>query len=113
MLERALVQESSEQQVSGLQQREVLLVINVAAKEQPGGLEVEEGGGDEQEGRRLLEVPATAGRLDVRDELVCDLRQRHLGDVELVFGDQAQQQVERSLEVVEADGGRRMLAEGG
>jgi hypothetical protein len=37
----------------------------------------------------------------VGDELVSDLRQRHLGDVELVLGDQAQQQVERTLEVVQ------------
>src|ERR671920_1179823 len=40
--------------------------------------------------------------LDVRDELVGDLRQRDLGDVELVLGDQLQEQVERALEVVEA-----------
>ena len=35
------------------------------------------------------------------DELVGDRGQRHLGDVQLVLGDQAQQQVERALEVVQ------------
>ena len=39
--------------------------------------------------------------LDVGDELVGDPRQRDLGDVELVLGDQAEQQVERALEVVQ------------
>jgi hypothetical protein len=37
----------------------------------------------------------------VRDELVGDARERHLGDVELVLGDEVQQQVEGALEVVE------------
>ena len=51
-------------------------------------------------------------RLDVADELVGDLRQRHFGDVELVLGDQRQQQVERALEHAEADreAGRRGAA---
>jgi hypothetical protein len=40
----------------------------------------------------------------VGDELVGDLRQRDLGDVELVLADQLQEQVERALEVGEPDG---------
>ena len=110
LLERAVLQQPGEQQVAGLQQREVLLVLDVALRQQPGGLEVEQRRGDQQERRRLLEVPDLAAGLDVRDELVGDLRQRHLGDVELVLGDQAEQQVERALEVVEPDleRGRRL-----
>ena len=37
----------------------------------------------------------------MRDELVGDLRECHLGDVELVLGDQAEQQVERAFEVLQ------------
>src|SRR5699024_9945015 len=40
-------------------------------------------------------------RPDVCDELIGDLRQRHLGDVQLVLGDQCEQQVEGTLEVVQ------------
>ena len=103
LLERAVLQQPGEQQVARLEQREVLLVLDVALRQQPRRLEVEQGGGDEQERRGLLEVPlrSPAG-LDVGDELVGDLRQRDLGDVELVLGDQAEQQVERALEVVQA-----------
>src|SRR5487761_380917 len=38
---------------------------------------------------------------DVGDELVGDLRQGDLGDIQLVLGDQPEQQVERPLEHVE------------
>ena len=107
LLERAVLQQPREQQVARLEQREVLLVLDVALRQQPGGLEVEQRRGDQQERRGLLEVPLPARRLDVGDELVGDLRQRDLGDVELVLGDQAQQQVEGALEVVQAYGERR------
>ena len=111
-LERAVLHEPGEQQVAGLEQREVLLVLDVALGQQPRRLEVEQGRGDQQERRRLLEVPGLATDLDVRDELVGHPRQRDLGDVELVLGDQAQQQVEGALEVVEAYGEGRRLAVG-
>ena len=103
-----------EEQVARLEQREVLLVLDVALRQQPGRLEVEQGRGDEQERRGLLEVPGLAADLDEGDELVGDLRQRDLGDVELVLGDQAQQQVEGALEVgqvqLEARRGGRLPA---
>ena len=51
--------------------------------------------------------PCLAQRPHVGDELVGDHRQRDLGDVELVLGDQAQQQVEGTLEVVQPDLERR------
>ena len=119
LLERLVLQQPREQQVPRLEQREVLLVLDVALRQQPGGLQVEQRRGDEQEGRGLLEVPrsllarplASLDRpvpgLDVRDELVGDLGQRHLGDVELVLADQAQQQVEGTLEVRQVQGEAR------
>ena len=57
LLERAVLQQPGEQQVPRLEQREVLLVLDVALRQQPGGLEVEQRGRDEQERRGLLEVP--------------------------------------------------------
>src|SRR5262249_51821118 len=43
-------------------------------------------------------------RADVRDELVRHLVERKLGDLELVLGDQRQQQVERAFEAVQPNG---------
>ena len=57
LLERAVLEQPGEQQVARLEQGEVLLVLDVALGQQPGRLEVEQGGGDEQERRRLLQVP--------------------------------------------------------
>ena len=51
----------------------------------------------------LVEVPVRAAGADVGDELVGDLGEGDLGDVELVLGDQAEQQVEGALEDVEVD----------
>ena len=65
LLEGAVLQQPREQQVARLEQREVLLVLDVAVRQQPGGLEVEQGRGDQQERRGLLEVPLRPGRLDV------------------------------------------------
>ena len=72
LLERLVLQQPGEQQVARLEQREVLLVLDVALRQQPGRLEVEQGRGDHQERRGLLEVPDLADRLDVGDELVGD-----------------------------------------
>ena len=84
--------------------------------QQPGRLDVEQGGGDEQELRGLAEVPLGVEAWcapDVRDELVGDLGQRDLGDVELVLGDQPEQQVERPGEDVEVHLERRADRRGG
>ena len=91
VLERAVLQQPGEEDVAGLDQREVLLVLGAGLRQQPGGLEVEQGRGDEEELRGLREVPSVGlGPLgaDVRDEVVGDLGERDLGDVELVVGDQ-------------------------
>ncbi len=103
LLVRPVLQQPGEQQVTGLQQGEVLLVLHLARGQQPGRLEVEQGGRDQQEVARLVEVPLGAPGADVGDELVGDLVERHLGDVELVLGDQPEQQVEGALEHLEVD----------
>ena len=60
LLVGAVLQQPGEQQVAGLEQGEVLLVLDLAGRQQPGGLEVEQGGGDDQELGGLAEVPVAA-----------------------------------------------------
>ena len=48
LLEGAVLQQPGEQQVARLEQGEVLLVLDVALRQQPGGLEVEQGRGDDR-----------------------------------------------------------------
>ena len=110
VLEGAVLQQPGEEQVARLDEGQVLLVLRAGLRQQPDGLEVEQGGGDEEELGRLAEVPVGVGGLgglDVGDELVGDLGQRDLGDVELVLADQAEQQVERPREDVEVHLERR------
>ena len=71
-----------------------------------GRLEVEQGGGNEQKLRGLAQVPVCARSLkslEVSDELERHLGESDLGDVQLVLGYQAEQQLERALEDVEVD----------
>src|SRR5207249_8372048 len=103
LLESLVLQQAREQQVARLQQGQVLLVLDDRGGQQPGGLEVEQGGRDNEELAGLVEVPVVAHRPDVGDELVGDLVQRDLGDVQLVLADQLQQQVERPAEVFQRD----------
>ena len=66
---------------------EVVLVLGTALRQQPGGLEVEQGRGDDQELGGLAQpliAPDSFLLLDVRDELVGDLRQGDLGDVQQI-----------------------------
>ena len=56
-LVRAVLQEPGEQQVSGLEEGEVVLVLHLADGQQPRRLQVEQGGGHHQEVGGLLEVP--------------------------------------------------------
>ena len=110
-LVRPVLQQPGEQQVARLEQREVLLVLDVAGRQQPGSLQVEQGRGHDEELGRLAEVPLSRPG-DVGDELVGDLRQGDFGDVELAPGDQAQQQVERTLEVVQPHPERAVVEPG-
>ena len=104
LLVGAVLQQPGEEQVAGLDEGEVLVVLRARRREQARGLEVEQGGGDEEELGGLAEVPVAVGglgRLDVGDELVGHLGQGDLGDVELVLADEAEQQVEGPREDVE------------
>ena len=69
-------------------------------------LEVQQGRRDEHELAGLRQVPVDLGLLgrpQVRHELVGDLGQGDLGDVQLVLGDQAQEQLEGPGEDVEVN----------
>ena len=60
MLVRAVLQQPGEQQVAHLEQRQVLVVLDLPGRQQPGGLEVEQGGGDHQKRGGLLQVQLRA-----------------------------------------------------
>ena len=104
LLVGAVLQEPREEQIAGLEQGEVFLALDLAAWQQARGFQVEQSGRDDEEFGRLAEIPAAAEGPDVRDEIIGDLRQRDLGNVELVLADQLQQQVERAFEVRQAYG---------
>ena len=103
LLVRAVLQQPGEQQVAGLEQREVLLVLDVRSRQQPSRLEIEQGGTDDQELGGLSQVPGRAQGAQVADEVVGHLGQGHLGDIELVLADEGQEQVEGTLEHVQLD----------
>ena len=66
LLERAVLQQPGEQQVARLEQRDGLGVDQLALRQQPGDLQVEQGRGDDEELAGLVEllvgVRARAGR---------------------------------------------------
>src|SRR5690606_7511523 len=102
LFERLVLQQPREQQVARLEQGQVVLVLDLAPRQQPGCFQVEQSRRHDEELAGLVQIPRLAGAGpggDVGDELVGHLRQRDLGEVELVLGDQAQQQVERAFEV--------------
>ena len=103
LLVRAVLEQPREEQVAGLQQREVRLVLDLGGGQQPRRLQIEQRGGDDQELGGLVEVPVRPHGADVGHELVGDPGQRDLGDVQLVLGDQLEEEVEGALEVVEDD----------
>ena len=57
LLERPVRQQPGEQQVAGLEQREILVVLDVGGGQQRGDLHVEQRRRDDQELSRLAEVP--------------------------------------------------------
>ena len=106
LLERLVLQEPREQEVAGFQQGNVALILDFAGGQQPGRLEVEQGRGDDEEFAGFIKGPFLAQvlqTLDVLDELIGDGGQRHLRDVQLVLGDQAQEEVEGAGEVGQPD----------
>ena len=103
MLVGPVLQQAREQQVTHLQQSEVLLIGHLAGRQQAGCFEVEQGGGDDQERRGLVEFHHPADLAGVGDELVGHRVQGDFGDIEAVGEYQLQQQVERTLEVAQRD----------
>ena len=104
VLERAVLQQPREEQVARLDEGEVLLVLAGGWGSSRAALmssSVAATSRNSEAWPRSQSVSAAWCAPDVRDELVGDLRQRDLGDVELVLGDQPEQQVERALEDVE------------
>lgn len=91
LLVRPVLEEPGEEEVAGLQQREVLDIVDVPARQEPGGLEVQQGGGDDQEFGGLVQVRGLAESSGISDELVGDLGERDLGDVELPGADELEQ----------------------
>jgi hypothetical protein len=104
LLVGAVLEQPGEEQVAGFEQREVRLVLDLGGGQQPGRLEVEQCRGYDQEFGGLVEVPVRTHGVQVRHELIGDLGQRDLRDVQLVLGDQLEQQVEGTLEVVQPYG---------
>ena len=102
-----VLQQPREQQVAGLEQLQVVLVLHLGGRQQPGGLEVQQRRRDDEELAGLVQVQLVAEGPQVGDELVGDLREGDLGDVELVLADQLQEEVERPLEVGQPDGEAR------
>ena len=87
MLVGPVLQQAREQQVTHLQQSEVLLIGHLTGRQQAGRLEVEQGGGDDQKRRGLIEFHHPADLAGVGDELVGDGVQGNLGDIEAVGKD--------------------------
>ena len=100
--ERRALDKAGEQVVTLLEEGEVLLVGLVASGKEPPALQLDEGGGDDQEFGGDLEVEPLH-RLDLGQEGVHDVGERDLVQVDPLLGDEPQQQVERPCEDVGAD----------
>jgi len=97
----AVLQQPREEDVAGLEQGEVVLVLDLAGREQPRGLEVEQRGRDDEEFGGLVEVPLRSASPDVGQEVVDDRVQGQDRDIETVLGDEGEEQVEGALELLE------------
>ena len=98
-LERAVLQEPGEQEVSRLEQGEILLVLNLATRQESGSLEVEQGGCHDEKTARLIEIPGSALPANVGDELISHLVEGEFGDFKLVLRDQLEQKIEGAFEI--------------
>ena len=104
LFEGAVLQKPGKEQVPGLDEGQVLLVFQAQLRQQAGRLDIEQSCRHQQELRGLAQVPFGVSSLmgpDVCHELVGHLGQGDLGDVELVLGDQPEQELERTLEDVQ------------
>src|SRR5699024_3094845 len=105
-----VLKQPGEQEVAGLQQLQVGLVVDLAPGNQASSLQIQQRGGDEQELRDLIQILGRLGQPPgISDELVGNLGKRDLRDVQLVRVNQLKQQVEGSVEVGERDPEARKL----
>ena len=96
LLEGPVLQEPGEEQVSGLEELEVEFLFVLIVGQEPVGLEGQERRSHHNELRCAPQVPI---RTHVGDEVISHLRQRQLGDVEALTGDEAQEKVEGAFEL--------------
>src|SRR5699024_11192136 len=80
-----VLKQPGEQEVAGLQQLQVGLVVDVAAESQAGGLQIQQRGCNEQQLGDLVKILSGLGQPPgISNELVGDLGERDLGDVQHV-----------------------------
>ena len=99
VLERLALEQAGQQQVALLPQRQLVVEVDVVvAGQQPPGLQLDQGGGDQQELGGDVEVERRRMLLELGQVGVDDGGERDLVEVDLLAQDQVQQQVERALE---------------
>ena len=91
ILERPVLKKPGKQKISGLEQRDIIGVDKLSLREQPHDFHIQEGGRDHKEFTCCIESSDTLEVFHIRQELVGDLTQRHLGDIEFAFTDEAEQ----------------------
>ena len=97
----AVLQESGEEQVAGLEEFHVLVGLVGVVGQELVGLEGQQRGRHDEEFAGAPQVPVGA---HVGDELVGDLRQGEFGHVQAAAGDERQQQVEGPFELGQGHG---------
>ena len=96
-----VLQQPGEEEIASLEQFEIEDLFSLFVRQEPCGLEVEQGRRDEEELGDLGEVRLVLQLCGVGDELIGHLGQGDLCDVETTFRDQTEQQVERTGEVIQ------------
>jgi hypothetical protein len=97
VLERLALEQAGQQQVALLPQGQLVVEVDVAVVgQQPAGLELDQGGGDEEELGGQVEVQLLHA-LELGQVGVDDVGQRDLVEVDLLAQDQVQEQVEGTL----------------
>ena len=99
-LECPILQETGKQEVARFQVLPADVIFALGARQEARGLHVEEGGGNDQ---KLGGARQIRESLHMRNELVGDLGERHLGDIEFLARDQLKKQVKRAFEHFQGD----------
>ncbi len=109
--ELAVFEEPSQQLISSLLRGQLPLDLGVGAGQQQARLDLHQKAHQEKELGHVVPVADDPGRLHILQICGDDLEKRHLEEVYLLFQDQRQQQVERTLVDVELefDGSQRGL----